>query len=102
MNWVCLHGLWDKPEYVPYRITIICGNPTFSGKNFVSLGYPVLHHLAADGAGLPGGRVAVIAALQVDTNLLSSLHLELVYGFLSLGNIDPVVKGLVIILHQAS
>ena len=102
MNRGCSCDLWDKPEYVPNGVAIIRGDPTFSGKNFASPGYPVLHHLAADGAGLPGGRVAVIAALQVDTNLLSSLHLELVYGFLSLGNIDPVVKGLVIILHQAS
>ena len=48
------YGLWDKPEYVPYRIAIIRGNPTFSGKNFDSLGCPVLDHLAADTACLAG------------------------------------------------
>ena len=42
MNWVCLHGLWDKPEYVPYRIVIIRGDSTFSGKNIASLGCLVL------------------------------------------------------------
>ena len=64
-----LYGLWDKPEYVPYRITIICGNPTFSGKNFASFGYPVLDHLVAHGAGLAAGQVTVVTALQVNANL---------------------------------
>ena len=51
-------------------------------------------HLAADGTGLTGSQVAVIAVLQVDTDLGSGLHLELVHSFFSLGNIDPVVIGI--------
>ena len=34
-----------------------------------SCGCHVLDHLAADGAGLTGGQVAVVAVLQVDANL---------------------------------
>jgi hypothetical protein len=33
MNRGILRGLWNKPECVPNRITIIRGDPTFSGKN---------------------------------------------------------------------
>ena len=35
-----------------------------------SFGTHFLDHLAADGAGLAGGQVAVVAVLQVDANLL--------------------------------
>ena len=98
MNRGLVHGLWDKPEYVPYRITIICGNPTFSGKNFASLGYPVLDHLAADGAGLAGGQVTVVAVGQADANLGSGLHLELVHGFLSLRNVQLII----VVAHNQS
>jgi hypothetical protein len=38
--------------------------------------------------------VTVVAVGQVDTDLLGSLHLELVHSFLSLGNID-----LIVVLH---
>lgn len=34
-----------------------------------SYGIDLLHHLAADGTGLLGGQVAVVAVLQVDANL---------------------------------
>ena len=98
MNWVCLHGLWDKPEYVPYRIAIIRSDSTFSGKNFASLGCPVLDHLATDGAGLAGGQVTVVAIGQVDANLASCLHLELVHGFLSLRNVQLII----IVAHNQS
>ena len=54
----------------------------------------LLDHLAANGAGFAGGQVAVVAVGQVDANFLGSLHLELVHGFLGLGNIDPVVIGI--------
>ena len=94
MNRGCLHGLWDKPEYVPYRIAIIGGNPTLSGKNFASLGYPVLDHLAADGASFAGSQMTVVTVGQVDTHFLCSLHLELVHGLLGLGNVDPVIIGI--------
>ena len=50
-----------------------------------------LDHLAADGAGFPGGQVAVVAVLQVHTDLGSCLHLELLHGLLGLRNVDPIV-----------
>ena len=50
----------------------------------------LLDHLAAHGAGLTGGQVAVVALLQVDAHLLGSLHFELVHCFTSLGNIDLI------------
>ena len=64
-----LRGLWNKLEYVPNRITIIRGDPTFSGINFASLGWPVLYHLSPDAACLAGGQVTIVAALQVDADL---------------------------------
>ena len=51
----------------------------------------LLDHLAADGAGLAGGQVAVIAVGQVDAHFLGSLHLEAVHGLAGLGNVDLVV-----------
>ena len=56
-----------------------------------------LDHLAADGAGLTGGQVTVVAVLQVDAHFGSSLHLELVHSLTGLGNID-----LIIALHSDS
>ena len=56
-----------------------------------SYGTAFFDHLAADGAGLTGGQVTVVAALQVDTNFLGSLHLELLHSLLCLGYIDLIV-----------
>ena len=56
-----------------------------------SYGTHLLDHLAADGAGFPGGQVAVVAIGQVDAHFLGSLHLETVHGFTGLGDIDLVV-----------
>ena len=66
-------------------------NPVVSLK---SRGVYGVYHLPTDGAGFPGGQVAVVAILQVHADFLGSLHLELVHDFLSLGNIDPVVIGI--------
>ena len=71
-----------------------CCDSIISDIIYGSCGAYVLYRLVADGASLAGGQVAVVAVGQVDANLLSSLHLELVHGFLSLGNIDPVVIGI--------
>ena len=60
-----------------------------------SYGTILFDHLAADGASLTGGQVAVVAVGQVDANLLSCLHLELVHCLTSLGNID-----LIVVLHN--
>ena len=59
-----------------------------------SCGTHILDHLAADGAGFAACQVTVVAVLQVDTNFLSSLHLEAVHSFPCLGNVD-----LVVVLH---
>ena len=50
-----------------------------------------LDHLAADGAGLAGGQVTVVAVSQIYANFLGSLHLELLHSLLCLGNIDLIV-----------
>ena len=51
----------------------------------------LLDHLAADGAGLTGGQVAVVAVLQINAHFLCGLHLETVHSLASLGNVDLVV-----------
>ena len=66
-------------------------NTTNSFEFLSSSGTYVLDHLAAHGAGLTGGQVTVVAALQVDAHFLGSLHLEAVHGVTGLGDIDPVV-----------
>ena len=66
-------------------------NTTDSLKLFSSSGTHVLDHLAADGAGFPGGQVTVVTVGQVDANFLGSLHLETVHSFTSLGDVDLIV-----------
>ena len=56
-----------------------------------SYGRHLLDHLAAHGAGLPGGQVAVVAVLQIHADLGSGLHLELLHGLLGLGNVKLVI-----------
>ena len=56
-----------------------------------SYGTAFFDHLAADGAGLTGGQVTVVAVSQIHTDLLGSLHLELIHGLLCLGNVDSVI-----------
>ena len=50
----------------------------------------LLDHLAADGAGLAGGEVAVVALLKVHAHLVGGLHLELVHGLPGLGDVQLV------------
>ena len=47
-------------------------------------------HLAADGTGLAGGQVAVVALLEVDADLAGGFHLELVHGRAGLGNVELI------------
>ena len=61
---------------------------------FVGLDH-LLDHLAADGAGFAGGQVTVVTVGQVNANLGSCLHLELVHGLACLRNID-----LIVVLHN--
>ena len=69
-------------------------NTDFAVIFFSSSGTHVLDHLAADGAGLTGGQVAVVAVGQVDTNFLCRLQLEAVHCLTGLRNIDLVVIGI--------
>ena len=50
----------------------------------------LLDHLAADGAGLAAGQITVVALVQVDADLGSGLHLELIHSGTRLGNIDTI------------
>ena len=68
-----------------------CQNPIISDIIYGSCGQYFLDHLAADAACLAGGQVAVVAFLQVDANLGSRLHLELVHGLAGLRNVQLVV-----------
>ena len=56
-----------------------------------SYGTILFDHLAADGAGFPGGQVTVVAVLQIDADFLCSLHFEAVHSLTSLRDIDLVV-----------
>ena len=59
---------------------------TFALEVQSSYGFNLLDHLAADGTGLLGGQVTVVALLQVDAHLVGGLHLEAVQTLASLGN----------------
>ena len=56
-------------HYVPDLHDMPCGSPVVSRKSRSSYGTHLLDHLTANGAGLTGGQVAVIAVLQVDADL---------------------------------
>ena len=56
-----------------------------------SFGTHFLDHLAADGAGLAGGQVAVVAVLEIDAHFSSGLHLELVHSGLGLRDVELVI-----------
>ena len=56
---------------------------------FVGLNH-FLDHLAAHRARLPGGQVAIVALLQVDTDLVGGLHLKLIHSLAGAGNNDSV------------
>ena len=70
----------------PHLIGYICqsrGGNLFDGV-LVGLDH-LLDHLPTDRAGLLGGQVTVVALLEVNANLICSLHLELVHCFSCLG-----------------
>lgn len=45
-----------------------------------------LYHFAADGAGLPGGQIAVITLLQIHVQGVGHFHLEVLHGLSGLGD----------------
>lgn len=61
--------LYADPHYVPHRLHMPLHDPVISCKSRGSYGAHVLDHLAADGAGLAGGQIAVVALLEVDADL---------------------------------
>ena len=76
--------------YVPY------GGSDIADKFRSSSGTHLLDHLAADGAGLARGQVAVVAVSQVNTDFLGGLHLETIHSLPGLGDIQLIV---VIVAH---
>ena len=68
------------------------GNPVMPLIFRCSYGTHLLDHLAADGAGFPGGQVAVVAIAQVNAHFLSDKHLEAVHCFAGFGDVDLVVS----------
>ena len=57
-------------SYVLYSLQMAHSSTDFAVIFSCSYGTHLLDHLAADGAGLTGGQVTVVAALQVNTNFL--------------------------------
>ena len=57
-------------RYVMHGLNMPHCNTVMAGKAHSSYGTVVLDHLAADGAGLTGGQVTVVAVGQVDADLL--------------------------------
>ena len=53
--------------------------------------YHFLNHLAADGACLTGGQVAVVTIGEVHTDFIGCLHLELFHTGLCFGDINLIV-----------
>ena len=87
--------LYCNRYYVLHCLDMSHCNTVMTLKFHCSYGTIVLDHLAADGAGFAGGQVTVVAVGQVNADLGSCLHLELVHGFTSLRNVD-----LVVVLHD--
>ena len=86
--------LYGNGDYVFHPLAMAHRGSALPLKLRTSYGTHFLDHLAADGAGFAGGEVAVVAVLEVDTDLVGGLHLELVHGLTGLGDIDAVAGGI--------
>ena len=62
-------GLHLNGSYVLHGLDMTWGNAIVPGKTRSLYGKHVLDHLAADGAGLAGGQVTVVAVLEVHAHL---------------------------------
>ena len=71
----------------------------FARVKFSYLGFLILYHLAADGAGLTGGQVTVVTVGQVNAHFLCSLHLEAIHSLASLRDVDLIV---ILVAHSHS
>ena len=85
--------LYTNGGYVLHGLDVSRSDAVMSFIFRTSYGTHLLNHLAADGAGLAGGQVAVVAVLEVDAHLIGGLHLELVHGLTGLGDVDAVAGG---------
>ena len=85
-----IRNLNSDSRYVPYLNLMPDCSPVFTGIVRSSYGTHLLDHLATDGAGLTGSQIAVVAFLQVNAHLGRGLHLELIHGGTSLGNVQLV------------
>ena len=61
--------LYCHRHYVLHPLTMPHRSPALPLKPRTSYGAHLLDHLAADGAGLTGGQVAVVAVLQIHADL---------------------------------
>ena len=91
--------LYCHRGYVLHRLNMAHRSPALPIIPRTSYGTHLLDHLAADGAGFAGGQVAVVAVLEVDADLIGSLHLELLHTLLGLGDIQLVGR---IVAHDRS
>ena len=77
-------------HYVPDCLFVSKSSPVVPHEIHSSYGAIVLDHLAADAAGLAGGKLAVIAIRKVHTDLAGSLHLKAIHRFAGL-RIDKMI-----------
>ena len=64
-----IRNLNSDSRYVPYLNFMPHSSPVFTGIVRSSYGTHLLDHLAADGAGFPGGQVTVVTVLQIHAHL---------------------------------
>lgn len=78
------------PRYVPDLRQMSYRGPIGARKARDSFGSHLLDHLTADRTCLTGGEFAVVALLEVNTDLVCGLHLELLESSLCFGDYDLV------------
>ena len=89
MRWILLCR--DRGFVCKFDAMTLC-DAVDTSNSYCSHGFYVLDHLAADGAGLAGGEVAVVALLQVDANLGSGLLLEQLHRLTRFGDIVLLLR----------
>ena len=67
--------------------------PVFACKVHMSYRTDVINHLTADRTCLLRGKIAVVALLEGDADLVGGLHLEALHGLAGFGIHDAVVAG---------
>ena len=98
LDCTALGFLYCNPRYVPDSNFMTRHNTVVTLKTRNSYSFHLLDHLAADGAGLAGGEVAVIALFQIDADFVRRFHLEALHRLLRLGD-DQFVAAAIIVGH---